>query len=303
MPLLLAIDLGTTTLHWSALTPDGRRVTHGAELNPPDGRGQRGHVPSGRGLVTARPAALRRLTLAAVARIAGLPGPVRELCGGQSSAMTAILLGRDVSGLAAAPYRLDYAGGTVEILPGLADLPGSTDSTDSTGLPGSTGGADGADGPEVWIPPQPAPFVGGDVGAGMTALLYGGLAAVTDVGAAASIAGRRARPGPRRNRPAFPSCWPTGHKRGIRAGHRAGQRAGDQRGSWPRAGGHLPVLRRGGPARAIASFTPGPAGLVPTVLSEDDGTPPPPPTCAARAILRCSGCCCAPGCLTKTVAS
>ncbi|MBG3876981.1 DUF4445 domain-containing protein, partial [Desulfovibrio oxamicus] len=69
VPLLLAIDLGTTTLHWSALTPDGRRVTHGAELNPQMGAGS--EVMS-RLAVASSPqglAALRRLTLAAVARI------------------------------------------------------------------------------------------------------------------------------------------------------------------------------------------------------------------------------------------
>ena len=60
--------------------------------------------------------------------------------------MTAILLDEDVSGLAAAPYRLPEAGGRTVTWPGL---------------------------PPAWIPPQPAPFIGGDISAGMAALLYG----------------------------------------------------------------------------------------------------------------------------------
>ena len=48
--------------------------------------------------------------------------------------------------MCAAPYRLTEPGGRTAELPGL---------------------------PPAWIPPQPAPFVGGDISAGMAALLYG----------------------------------------------------------------------------------------------------------------------------------
>ena len=72
--------------------------------------------------------------------------PVAELCIAGNTAMTSILLNEDVAGLCAAPYRLTEPGGRTAELPGL---------------------------PPAWIPPQPAPFVGGDISAGMAALLYG----------------------------------------------------------------------------------------------------------------------------------
>ncbi|WP_353115118.1 ASKHA domain-containing protein [Nitratidesulfovibrio sp.] len=256
-PLLLAMDLGTTTLHWSALTPDGRRVAHGAELNPQMGAGS--EVMS-RLAVASSPeglAALRRLTLAAVARIAaGLPGPLRGLCVAGNSAMTAILLGRDVSGLAAAPYRLDYAGGTVEILP------------DPLGP---------AVVPEVWIPPQPAPFVGGDVAAGMAALLYGGLAAVPRAGTAPALApAPDPAPAPGAS-PRFPFLLADLGTNGefvLATGPDSALVTSVALGPALEGIG----LSCGGVAQpgAIAAFTLGPAGLAATVLPEDDTTPATP---------------------------
>lgn len=236
-PLLLAIDLGTTTLHWSALAPDGRRVAHGAELNPQMGAGS--EVMS-RLAVASSPAglaALRRLTLAAVSRIAaGLPGPVRGLCAAGNTAMTAILLGRDVSGLATAPYRLDYAGGTAETLPEPPLL---------------------AAVPDVWIPPQPAPFVGGDVAAGMAALLYGGLAAASS--------------------PRFPFLLADLGTNGefvLATGPDGALVTSVALGPALEGIG----LSCGGVAQpgAVAAFTLGPAGLAATVLPHDDGAPAAP---------------------------
>ena len=60
--------------------------------------------------------------------------------------MTYLALGMDISGLAAAPYRVDWPGGSVEKLDD--DLPG------------------------VYIPPLVAPFVGADVSAGLAALEF-----------------------------------------------------------------------------------------------------------------------------------
>lgn len=290
-PLLLAIDLGTTTLHWSALTPDGRRVAHGAELNPQMGAGS--EVMS-RLAVASSPqglAALRRLTLAAVARIAaGLPGPVQGLCVAGNSAMTAILLGRDVSGLAAAPYRLDYAGGTAEILPELADLPGRADLPDLTNVTDSPGRTAV---PEVWIPPQPAPFVGGDVGAGMAALLYGGLADAPGKNCAsgplqpaglgslqlaglgrAQAAGPAPAPGASPRFPFLLADLGTNGEFVLATGPDSALVTSVALGPALEGIG----LSCGGVAQpgAIAAFTLGPAGLVPTVLPEDDGSPSAP---------------------------
>ncbi len=250
VPLLLAIDLGTTTLHWSALTPDGHRVAHGAELNPQMGAGS--EVMS-RLAVASSPAgltALRRLTLAALARIAaGLPGPVGGLCVAGNSAMTAILLGHDVSGLAAAPYRLDYTGGTVEALPEPANLAAVRD---------------------VWIPPQPAPFVGGDIAAGMAALLCGDLAAPP--AASPATTGEAMPPLPR-----FPFLLADLGTNGefvLATGPDSALVTSVALGPALEGIG----LSCGGVAQpgAIAAFTLGPAGLVPTVLPEDDGTPAAP---------------------------
>ncbi len=248
-PLLLAIDLGTTTLHWSALVPDGRRVAHGAELNPQMGAGSEVMSRLAVASSSAGLAALRRLTLVAVGHIAaGLPGPVRGLCVAGNTAMTAILLGRGVSGLATAPYRLDYAGGTAETLPEPPLL---------------------AAVPDVWIPPQPAPFVGGDVAAGMVALLYGGLAAAP--GDSAPLAPLAASP------PRFPFLLAdlgtngefvlaTGPERALVTSVALG----------PALEGI--GLSCGGVAQpgAVAAFTLGPTGLAPTVLPHDDGTPAAP---------------------------
>ncbi|EGY26235.1 ferredoxin [Desulfovibrio sp. A2] len=248
-PLLLAIDLGTTTLHWSALAPDGRRVAHGAELNPQMGAGS--EVMS-RLAVASSPAGLatlRRLALAAVGRIAaGLPGPVRGLCVAGNTAMTAILLGRGVSGLATAPYRLDYAGGTAETLPEPPLL---------------------AAVPDVWIPPQPAPFVGGDVAAGMAALLYGGLAAAP--GDSAPLAPLAASP------PRFPFLLADLGTNGefvLATGPESALVTSVALGPALEGIG----LSCGGVAQpgAVAAFTLGPTGLAPTVLPHDDGTPAAP---------------------------
>lgn len=270
-PLLLAIDLGTTTLHWSALTPDGRRVAHGAGLNPQMGAGS--EVMS-RLAVASSPqglAVLHRLTLAAVARIAAsLPAPVRALCVAGNSAMTAILLGRDVSGLAAAPYRLDYPGGTVESLPELSALAGVTDLADVADATAP------AVAPEVWIPPQPAPFVGGDVGAGMAALLYGGLADMTDPAHAATSLSADAEPA----HPALPrfpfllADLGTNGEFVLATGPDSAMVTSVALGPALEGIG----LSCGGVAQpgAIAAFTLGPAGLVPTVLPEDDGVPAAP---------------------------
>lgn len=58
--------------------------------------------------------------------------------------MTALALHASTSGLATAPYTLEEPGGRATSLPGL---------------------------PPVWLPPQFAPFVGGDIGAGLAAIL------------------------------------------------------------------------------------------------------------------------------------
>lgn len=146
-PLRLAVDLGTTSLHWSLLAGT-TRLASGSELNPQMGAGS--EIMS-RLAFAARPegaAVLQNLVLKTLQELVReaettFGSPVEECCIAGNPAMTALLLGKDVSGLSSAPYRLDYAGGTAESLPGL---------------------------PPAYIPPQPAPFVGGDIAAGIMAV-------------------------------------------------------------------------------------------------------------------------------------
>lgn len=142
--LFWGVDLGTTSVCWRAETADGRVAAQGKVLNPQMGAGSdvvsrlaAAATPEGRGR-------LRGLVLDLLKTIAdGLPGPVAGACVAGNTAMTAVLLDADVTGLTRAPYSVPEAGGRDVVLPGL---------------------------PSVWIPPQPAPFVGGDISAGMAFL-------------------------------------------------------------------------------------------------------------------------------------
>lgn len=139
--LLLAVDLGTTSLHWRALTPTGEIIAEGQEINPQMGAGADvmsriayAQHPQGREQLA------KRVVLALENVLAALPAPVKEICLAANTAMTYIALQKDCSGLAAAPYTCAYLGDTVEQVVPL---------------------------PPLYIPPLPAAFVGGDISAGM----------------------------------------------------------------------------------------------------------------------------------------
>lgn len=153
--LSLAVDVGTTSLHWRALDflsdPAGTVVAEGREINPQMGAGAdvmsrlaHAQQPQGRAQLA------QRLTGALEHICAALPAPVEQMCLAANSAMTCILLQKDCTALASAPYHCAYAGNSCEQLPGL---------------------------PPAYIPPLPAPFVGGDISAGMAFIqhTYGGL--------------------------------------------------------------------------------------------------------------------------------
>lgn len=162
----LAVDLGTTTLHWQVLPasngpPPLPPLRQGSELNPQMGAGS--EVMSR--LAYARtPDRARRLRLLVLRRLAELvraqaPARVQRLCVAGNSVMTSLLLGKPLDGLARAPYRLDYHGGEETALN--ADL-------DPTGPDAAC-----ADLPPAYIPPLFAPFVGGDLSAGLAYLRFG----------------------------------------------------------------------------------------------------------------------------------
>ena len=162
-PLRLAVDLGTTSVHWRLFDSDtGDSLEEGRTLNPQMGAGSDvvsrlavALAPEGRARL--RELVLRLLRELVEAAAARWHAPVAELCVAGNTAMTGILLDVDISGLAAAPYRVPHAGGIEAELPGL---------------------------PPVWIPPQAAPFVGGDLSAGMAWLLHGigGISGIRGIG-------------------------------------------------------------------------------------------------------------------------
>lgn len=141
-PLRLAVDVGTTSLHWLALDAEGNTVAQGQEINPQMGAGADvmsrlayARLPEGRQHLA------HRLLLALHAIIACLPAPVDSICLAANTAMTYIILQQDCTGLATAPYTLHYAGHSLAHLPPLSA--------------------------PVYIPPLPSPFVGSDLSAGM----------------------------------------------------------------------------------------------------------------------------------------
>lgn len=146
----LAVDLGTTSIHWRLVACDrdgSEHLPRGVMTNPQMGAGSDVVSRIAYAMREGGSERLRRLVtdaLAGVMDVARADGlVVSETCVAANPAMTGIFLGRDVSGLAYAPYSLPCAGDGVEDVPGLG---------------------------AVYIPPQIAPFLGGDVSAGYAAL-------------------------------------------------------------------------------------------------------------------------------------
>ncbi len=148
----LAVDLGTTSIVWEALGARGETLAQGHQPNPQMGAGtdvmaRLAAASPGEdtdGAIFMRDAVSKVLIgIADSLRSQGIS--VREICLAANPAMTLLALGLDASGLRAAPYRLDFHGAREAFLPGL---------------------------PPLWIPPLPAPFVGGDLSAGICAVLH-----------------------------------------------------------------------------------------------------------------------------------
>jgi uncharacterized 2Fe-2S/4Fe-4S cluster protein (DUF4445 family) len=144
------VDLGTTTVCWQATDAAGEILAEGSLPNPQSGAG--GDVvsrlavaatDSGRSLLGRL---VRDMLAQLLARLRARGGTVTEICLAANTAMTAIFMDAPVDGLLGAPYRRPLAGNVCAHLPGLAP---------------------------VWLPPQPAPFVGGDLAAGMAWAMYG----------------------------------------------------------------------------------------------------------------------------------
>jgi uncharacterized 2Fe-2S/4Fe-4S cluster protein (DUF4445 family) len=155
-PVALAVDLGTTSIHWAAITATGEILSSGQGLNPQMGLGS--EVMS-RLAYAARPGGGEVLSRLVRNRLGSLieqaertyGAQVVRLCIAGNSAMTYLLLGLPVQSLARAPYRLEYAGGDERSLE-----PGPPSGGLCTTL----------------IPPLLAPFVGADLSAGLAALHF-----------------------------------------------------------------------------------------------------------------------------------
>ncbi len=150
-PLRMAVDLGTTSLCWQvfACAKHGRElVAQGQCLNPQMGAGAdviSRLAAAVHGEKGAQLTALVRDTLGDILCQEPLRAlHIEEICLAANTAMTGIFLGKDVRCLAHAPYGMPMQGHSVEHVQDL---------------------------PPMYIPPQLAPFVGGDVTAGMWALM------------------------------------------------------------------------------------------------------------------------------------
>ena len=143
--LVLAVDLGTTSLEWAA-RQDGCELARGRGVNPQMGAGA--EIVSRLAFAAGDRGYQRELVLDYLRGVvARLPGAPESICLAGNPAMIHILLGLDVTGLARAPYRLDFAGG------------------------GRVRLAD--DLPEALIAPLWGPFIGGDASAGFIHLALG----------------------------------------------------------------------------------------------------------------------------------
>ena len=149
--LALAVDLGTTSLCWAVAalgSAEDRVLAEGHCLNPQAGAGAdvvSRLAVAGEADGRARLARLARRAVRGIVEECGARGGnVRRICLAANTAMTAIFLDRDVSGLCAAPYRTECHGHETAFLPGF---------------------------PPIYIPPLPGPFVGGDVSAGLAWLM------------------------------------------------------------------------------------------------------------------------------------
>ena len=165
--LALAVDLGTTSLHWQLLDDKGV-LAQERELNPQLAAGS--EVMSRLGFALAAPDNARMLRDVVSRRLReltmALPAPVERICVAGNTVMTALLLEWPLKGLAAAPYQKPHAGGFWTRLPFQETSP----ELSNHDAPGNAEGS-----PESWrtyIPPQPAPFIGGDLSAGLTALHF-----------------------------------------------------------------------------------------------------------------------------------
>ena len=149
IPASLAVDLGTTSIHWRFVVRgrEPQTMPCGVMTNPQMGAGsdvisRLAYAASEQGAATLRRLVVERLRH--ILRQGEEKGFAADtLCVAANPAMAAILLGQNVHSLSRAPYGLPDCGNTMETVPGL---------------------------PPVYIPPHISPFVGADICAGYAAI-------------------------------------------------------------------------------------------------------------------------------------
>ncbi len=145
-PLALAIDLGTTSIHWQA-TAQGVIVAEGNALNPQIGLGSEIMARLAFAATQNGAEILHSLILTHIKKIiTSLNAPVESLAISGNPTVIALLLKLPTKTLAAAPYALPHKCGKIFQL-------------DKTL-------------PPAYIPPLFAPFVGSDISAGLCALHF-----------------------------------------------------------------------------------------------------------------------------------
>ncbi|MFI3271521.1 MAG: ASKHA domain-containing protein [Pseudomonadota bacterium] len=169
-PCLLAVDLGTTSLHWEAVLPSGETVATACMLNPQMGAGSDVMSRIAYAMTDSGRRTLRRLLVECLCQIKAelrMQGfHITELCIAGNTAMTAIAADISVASLAAAPYAVPFDGNAyIALTPQDGEQCGEQRDRQN-GLPDCT--TDTL--PKAWIPPQVAPFIGGDISAGYVAL-------------------------------------------------------------------------------------------------------------------------------------
>ena len=159
--LVLAVDVGTTSIHWRALpAPDAgteeKFAAYTQEHAWAYGRMPNPQSAAGSDVMSRLAASVTdtgRKTLATllihtlkdlVRSLEAHGSRVQSMVLAANPAMTAIFADVPVNSLCAAPYSLPLTGACELLVPGL---------------------------PPAWIPPLPAPFVGGDVSAGVAAIM------------------------------------------------------------------------------------------------------------------------------------
>lgn len=200
----LGVDVGTTSVYWRAVflhgEARGRTAREGRFLNPQAGAGAdiMSRLAFARTDAEHKLSQLVRQALANVmAELRGVGLRVGSACLAANTAMTDILLERDISGLCAAPYQMFGSGhelvnffahadargkmlaeGQVE-----AHVEGHVEAQAEAHVEGQAEGhveaqvlaqAELRSLPAFYIPPLPAPFVGGDISSGLAALMARG---------------------------------------------------------------------------------------------------------------------------------